>query len=63
MVYRLRPVIVTFVPLQHLIQRLPALVSAFFFFAAAVGFDLLLSFKPFVVTLYGSIGGSARDKA
>lgn len=55
--------IITFVSLQDLIQRLPALVSAFFFFAATVGFDLLLGFEPFVVTLYGSVGGSARNEA
>ena len=40
---RLGSMIVTFISLQHLIQRLPALVSAFLFLAVAIGFDLLLS--------------------
>ena len=51
--------IVTFIALQDLIQRLPTFLLAFLLLSATIGFDFLLGFKPFVVSLYGVIGCSA----
>lgn len=49
---------VTFVVLQHLIERLPTFLSAFFLLSSLVSFDLLLGFEPFVVSLNRVVGCS-----